>query len=443
MSRVALSACLIVVDAVAPPDAEAMFQEFEGKFSRNYASSEREARFAIFKENLKRIDDLKQNEQGSATYSHLTPFADLSEQEFMARRGYKAHDRPVRSKVAGVRASDLPSDFDWRPQGAVNPIKDQGQCGSCWAFATVANIEGAAFVSTGQLLSLSEQELVDCDTAKGTDTHGDAFGPDEGCDGGLPEWAYADMIDQNFGLELESDYPYRGTNGKCQANAAQERAFVGEWTDLSQDEDELAAALMQYGPLALGINAATMQFYEGGVANPASFLCNPKALDHGVSAVAFGVDGSQKYWTIRNSWGASWGEEGYYRIIRGTGACGLNTAMTTALNVTIAGVPPSPAPTPPAPTPPAPTPPAPSPSPPAPTPPAPTPPPAPSPGPSPARGNCDSEAIADQGTCESTLDMTSGDPCQWCYLSGLDMGFCVTPAEGTAGCNGRMALVAV
>jgi len=279
-----------------------------------------------------------------------------------------------------VRVGNLPTDFDWRTGGAVNPVKDQGQCGSCWAFATVANIEGAAFVATGQLLSLSEQELMDCDKAKGTDTHGQPFGPNEGCDGGLPEWAYADMIDQQLGLESEADYPYRGSDGKCRVSGTQERAFVGEWTDLSQDEDEIASALMQHGPLALGINSATMQFYDGGVADPASWMCPPN-LDHGVSFVGFGTAGSQKYWVIRNSWGSSWGEQGYYRIVRGTGACGLNTAATTALNVTVAGVAPTPLPPTPGPVPLPPTP-APIPVPPTPVPPTPVPtPPTPQPMP--------------------------------------------------------------
>jgi cathepsin F len=435
MSRIAVGACFVALGAATNPDVEAKFREFEAKFGKNYAASEREARLAVFQDNLKKINELQLTEQGTAIYSHLTPFADLSEEEFSVRRGYKGRSQRVRSSVASPRTSDLPSDFDWRPQGAVNSVKDQGQCGSCWAFATVANIEGAGFVSTGQLLSLSEQELVDCDTAKGTDTHGDAFGPDEGCNGGLPEWAYADMIDQNLGLELESEYPYTGRDGTCHATADKEKAFVGEWTDLSTDEDEIAAALMQYGPLALGINAGPMQFYAGGVANPPAALCNPEALDHGVSFVAFGVDGSQKYWTIRNSWGAAWGESGYYRIVRGTGACGLNTAVTTALNVTIGGAPPTPPP-PPTPTPPAPTPtpPAPTPTPPAPTPtpPAPTP-----PAPSPAPGFCADPRIEDQPTCESTIDSKSGEPCGWCFLSGLQMGFCTTQ-DDLDGCNGIM-----
>jgi len=408
MPRILAIACLGALGASVSPDVEEKFQEFEAQFGKNYATGEREARLVIFQQNLKRIDELQQGEQGSAKYSHLTQFADLSEKEFSTRQGYHGRSQNVGSNVPSSDTRDLPSDFDWRPQGAVNSIKDQGQCGSCWAFATVANIEGAGYVSTGKLVSLSEQDLMDCDAATGTDTHGDKYGPDAGCGGGLPKWAYADMIDNKFGLELESEYPYtgaKGPKGNCHATATKEVAFVGEWTDLSQDEDQLAAALMQYGPLALGINAATMQFYSGGVANPPSYQCDPKALDHGVSAVAFGTDGGQKYWTIRNSWGASWGEQGYYRIIRGTGACGLNTAMTTALNVTISGAAPTPTP-PPAPTPP--------PTPVPPTPPAPTPAPTPSPSPSPGPGpSC--EGDTSQASCEA-------DGCKWCeYPFG---GFC-------------------
>lgn len=434
MPRVSAIACLASLGVAVSPDVEEKFQEFEAQFGKNYATSDREARLAVFQKNLIRIDELQQSEQGSATYSHLTPFADLSEEEFSARQGFKGQSKNAHSTVSTMKR-DLPSDFDWRPKGAVNPIKDQGQCGSCWAFATVANIEGAGFVTTGQLVSLSEQDLMDCDTQTGTDTHGDAYGPDDSCDGGLPEWAYASMIDNNFGLELESEYPYTASKGSCHATVDKEKAFVGEWTDLSQDEDDLAADLMQYGPLALGINAATLQFYSGGVTDPPSYQCDPKALDHGVSAVAFGIDGGQKYWTIRNSWGGSWGEQGYFRIIRGTGSCGLNTAMTTALNVTLSGATPTPPP-PPSPTPP------PTPVPP-PTPPAPSPAPTPSPSPSPVSHRCDDETIEDQATCEGFVDVTSGSPCQWCYLSGLGFGYCVTPEEGTGGCNGMTSAVAV
>merc|ERR1712023_61792 len=133
---------------------------------------------------------------------------------------------------------------------------------------------------------MGEQELVDCDKKTGN----------EGCSGGLPTNAFKDLVDQKLGMELESDYPYKGSNDQCSAESAKEKVFVSGYKVVDgTDEDQLAAALMQYGPLAIGINAGPMQWYMGGVAN------------------------AKKYWKIKNSWGEGWGEKGYYRIIRGTG----------------------------------------------------------------------------------------------------------------------------
>merc|ERR1712232_578482 len=125
-----------------------------------------------------------------------------------------------------LEATDLPDSFDWRSKGAVNAVKNQAQCGSCWAFATVANIEGAGYVENKKLVSLSEQELVDCDKKTG----------DQGCQGGLPSNAYKDMIQQNLGLELESSYAYTGRDGTCKATAAAEKAFISGWQPISTDE---------------------------------------------------------------------------------------------------------------------------------------------------------------------------------------------------------------
>merc|ERR1712083_945004 len=133
---------------------------------------------------------------------------------------------------------------------------------------------------------------------------------------------------------MGSAYPYKGDDGTCQARSSAEKAFITGYQLISKDEDQIAAALMKYGPLAIGINAGPMQWYGGGIANPWSFLCNPKSLDHGVAIVGFGTQGSEKFWIIRNSWGVGWGEKGYYRIIRGVGKCGLNTMVTTATGVT-------------------------------------------------------------------------------------------------------------
>merc|ERR550514_142582 len=264
-----------------------------------------------------------------AQYSHLTPFADWTQKEFLAQNNFRmdlASEAASSPMAPDLPTDDLPAAFDWREKGAVNEVKNQGQCGSCWAFATVANIEGVNFLKTGKLLSLSEQELVDCDKKTGN----------EGCQGGLPLKAYQDMVDNKIGLESESDYPYAAADGKtCKATQAKEQVFISNYTQVSKNETQIQAALVKYGPLAIGINAGPMQFYFGGIANPWKILCNPKALDHGVALVGFGtgstiLHGERDYWVIRNSWGPSWGEKGYYRLIRNTGACGMNQMVTTA-----------------------------------------------------------------------------------------------------------------
>lgn len=141
------------------------------------------------------------------------------------------------------------------------------------------------------------------------------------------------MINHKMGLELESAYPYTARNGNCKASAGKEKAFISSWKQISTNVQQIAAAVQQYGPLAIGINANTMQTYMGGVANPSRIMCNPQSLDHGVAIVGFGAANGKNYWKIRNSWGTSWGERGYYRIVRGSGACGLNTDVTTAQGV--------------------------------------------------------------------------------------------------------------
>merc|ERR1711972_904593 len=243
-----------------------------------------------------------QSLDSSAEYSHRTVFADWTVEEFSARNLLRPALRDTTfAQQDQIHNTSLPDSFDWRQKGAVNDVKNQGTWGSCWAFSTVANIEGVNFVKTQKLLSLSEQQLVDCDKKS-----------DQGCQGGLPSNAFEYLISTKTGLE------------------ADELVFVSSWKQISTDENQIAAALVQYGPLSIGINAGPMQWYSGGIADPWSILCNPKSLDHGVAIVGYGSE-PKKYWTIRNSWGPSWGEEGYYRIVRGKGKCGLNTDVTTAV----------------------------------------------------------------------------------------------------------------
>jgi len=293
-----------------------------------YESEEEELkRFKAFLATHARVAKLNALDTGSAVYSHMTKFADLTEEEFKASKlsclntdlrdeaEEKAHE------LAPMHG-DTPDSWDWREHGAVNDVQDQGQCGSCWAFGTVANIEGAYQVQTGgELMKLSEQELVDCSRS------------DMGCNGGLPSRAYGDMIKNHMGLELESAYPYHsgsdGARSKCTADPNLEKMFINDWKSISSDEDQIVQALYAYGPLAIGINAAYLQTYQSGVMNP--WWCNPLALDHAVVLVGYGAEGSTKSWTIRNSWAANWGEKGYFRIVRGKGKCGLNRTVTTAL----------------------------------------------------------------------------------------------------------------
>eukprot|EP00933_Yihiella_yeosuensis_P004470 TRINITY_DN108840_c0_g1_i1.p1 TRINITY_DN108840_c0_g1~~TRINITY_DN108840_c0_g1_i1.p1 ORF type:complete len:353 (-),score=65.29 TRINITY_DN108840_c0_g1_i1:115-1173(-) len=323
----------ISLDASHEISAEGRFKEFLEATFKNYSADEAKDRLTTFSRNLDLIRHIQAVETGSATYSHLSPFADLAPEEFSKRHGflYRSAKKSEAELQDSLDTSALPGDFDWVEKGAVNPVKNQGMCGSCWAFSTVANIEGAGFVTTGKLISLSEQELVDCDKKTG----------DLGCGGGLPSNAFKDMIASKFGLELESDYPYAGTRGgKCTWNPAKEVAFISGWKTIAPDENQMAAALVKYGPLSIGINAGPMQWYMGGIAHPLKLLCNPTSIDHGVAIVGFGTGKSWRgkelpYWKIRNSWGAFWGEKGYYRVFRGSNVCGLTSMVTTATGVTL------------------------------------------------------------------------------------------------------------
>lgn len=299
-----------------------MFQEFEEKFEKEYEDdTKRLERYFVFLENLAEIEIMKLKDP-SARYSHLTPLADMSYAEYSRRNNLHKQDTfdaSVTPVLDELPLDDVPEKFDWIAKGGVNEVKDQGQCGSCWAFATVANIEGTFFNQGGKLYSLSEQELVSCDKT------------DQGCNGGLPSNAVKWLIAKHHGLELEKDYNYDGEDEPCTIDKSKERVFVNNWVQVHKGkEDQMAAALVKYGPLAIGINAMFMQFYFGGIANPPPMLCNPQQLDHGVTIVGYDEQDSQAYWIIRNSWGSGWGESGYYWIVRGSGACGLDQMVTTA-----------------------------------------------------------------------------------------------------------------
>lgn len=297
------------------------FVEFKRKHRKAYATrDEEQRRFGIFRENMKKAQAYQMLDHGSATYG-ASVFADLTQEEFRARylskRPWDLSQRPS-VEAAAAPIGDLPASFDWREKGAVTEVKNQGSCGSCWAFSTTGNIEGQWFIAKKQLVDLSEQELVDCDKV------------DEGCNGGLPSQAYLE-IERLGGLMTESDYPYKGSNQQCKFNKEKVAVYINSSVAISKDENEIAAWLVQNGPISIGINANAMQFYLGGVSHPWKVFCNPNHLDHGVLIVGYGSKGTEPYWIIKNSWGTIWGEKGYYLVYRGDGTCGLNTMCTSAL----------------------------------------------------------------------------------------------------------------
>jgi len=251
----------------------------------------------------------------------------------------------------------IPESWDWRDKGAVSPVRDQGSLGTCWAFSTAQNIEGQRFLKFGVLEQLSVEQLIECDASADV-SRGWA---DCGMFGGWPYLGFQYLMKAG-GIFSEKDYPYCAGEGKClpcmprnydlklcgdhsdlfcKANNTQGQKLEGlcnpksgfavsirDWTRFSQDEREIADALVRTGPLSVLVNADSLQYYSGGIVDADS--CDPTELDHAVLLVGYGSEDGQDYWIIKNSWGSSWGEQGYFRLARGSGACGVNQEVVTA-----------------------------------------------------------------------------------------------------------------
>ena len=314
---------LLAVALCLKPDLEfdresyAKFQKFIKDYGKKYNSVEEYmARFRVFKDNLSRI-----NANGSSNFG-VTKFSDMTENEFA--RKYLNLDITILNtikfdKVNVQKRNDLPENFNWMDQQALGPIKDQGSCGSCWAFSTVANIEGLYKVKKNETYILSEQNLVDCDD-----------NGDQGCNGGIMENSFA-WIEKNGGLNTEKDYPYKGYDQSCKQDTEKLVAKITGFEILDDDDEEVIKSyLVETAPLAIALNANPLQFYSGGILDLTKAQCNPAGLNHAVTLVGYGVENGKDYWIVRNSWGKTWGEKGYFRIARGKGTCGINTYISTA-----------------------------------------------------------------------------------------------------------------
>mmetsp|Transcript_53954 Transcript_53954/g.106476 ORF Transcript_53954/g.106476 Transcript_53954/m.106476 type:complete len:469 (+) Transcript_53954:67-1473(+) len=323
------------------------FEEFIAEHGKRYADdAEYNARFETFAENLRFIET--ENAKGTNSYRlGVTQFADMAREEF--RMHYLGYKRPLEGvedmpHLGTFTRSDkpLPEEWDWEGEGAVTEVKNQGQCGSCWSFSTTGALEGAWKIASGSLVSLSEQQLVDCSQAFG----------EQGCNGGMMDAAFK-YVKQN-GLDTEESYSYRAKGGTCAASSGQTgippKAVIGYKDVKPQDEKALMEAVYQQ-PVSIAIEAdkPKFQLYKGGVLTDTEDVCGTN-LDHGVLVVGFGTEDGQPYWRVKNSWGPLWGEKGYIRLARGvagTGECGILSEPSFPIVEAKPG--PAPGPSPPAP----------------------------------------------------------------------------------------------
>jgi len=326
------------------------FSEFMARFNKTYAVNEKSERFRNFQENLKRIE--KQNENSKHAKFGINKFSDMSAEEFaqtmlMPKVSAKALatscllngiTSPAYSK-SQVKA--LPTSWDWTAKGAVTPVKNQGQCGSCWTFSVTGCMEGQWFLKGNKLTSFSEQNIVDC-------SHGCCYLPgygnvcNQGCNGGWQWNAYFDIVGWG-GIETEAEYPYQGITGECQMKKSKLMAPIKNYTCLSTTtkaatDDQMMAYVYAHGPISIALDATLLMSYEGGIIDPffPSWECDPSQLDHALLIVGWGQERNwigemTNYWYVKNSWGADWGDNGYFLLAQGYNLCGINEAVSAAI----------------------------------------------------------------------------------------------------------------
>jgi len=337
-----------------------------------HSEKEWHLRKSIFNKNALLVKEMQRSDP-HVVYDITGPFADLELEEFtsklMPKRTVPA---TLEENREHLHVTDLPDSFDWEQKGLVAPVRNQKALGSCWAVSTAEAVEGQVAKTTGKLVPMSPEQLVECDASSDSSCAGGKGCADCGMFGGWPYLAYQ-FLQKAGGMFSEADWPYykegmfpcmpkgynkgfcgnhddlycranstkgQGPQGLCHATSGFTTPVTG-WRSLSSDEAELAAQLVQYGPLSVLILADGLQFYHSGVWTGGVLGCKPDpeegilGLDHAVLLVGFGKDHNilgqvKPYWRLKNSWGTSWGEHGFFRLDRGTGRCGVNLAATVA-----------------------------------------------------------------------------------------------------------------
>jgi len=346
--KITVAACIVSASAFSGDELLVKFEAWKKEQGKSYATNEALTKaMTAFAANEEIINT--HNAKGlSYTLGHNN-FSDMTWDEFRSTHmseifTNKAPKNMNRVHLKGIGQPEADA-VDWVAKGAVTPVKNQQRCGSCWAFSTTGSMEGAYQLATGKLQSFSEEDLVQCD-----------HNGDQGCQGGLMDNAF-EWIQKN-GICTEDSYPYTsgsGVTGTCKTTCTPVATNTGHKDVAAKDEDALKSAVAQT-PVSVAIEAdkSAFQLYKSGVLDSSS--CGT-TLDHGVLVVGYGTDGKD-YWKVKNSWGATWGESGYLRMVRGKNMCGIAQQPSYPTGVKAMGpVPPSPGPSP---TPPSPSPPSPS-----------------------------------------------------------------------------------
>ncbi|XP_030026241.2 cathepsin L-like proteinase [Manduca sexta] len=292
------------------------FRRFTTQHKKVYGEDEHEMRKSIFHENWKQV--VEHNNKNLGYKLELNKYADWTDEEFAVLTGLRPSDRdfgavpfPHTDKEVEAIVQDLPEEFDLRMEGVITPVKNQGSCGSCWAFCTVAAVEGAlALRNGGRNLDLSEQALVDC-----------AWGFDaQGCDGGAPNGGMKYVLEHGVPTEMEYG-PYMAKNGFCEAYNMSKVFHINGFGQVTpRNANAMKVVLNKYGPAVVGVHAGTpMKFYSSGIFYDVT--CEGRRQNHGVTLVGYGIRDGEMYWIVKNSWGEDWGEDGYILISANNNNC--------------------------------------------------------------------------------------------------------------------------
>ncbi|RXG55065.1 Cathepsin L [Armadillidium vulgare] len=331
--------CLLLMSIVGSfafsPFASVYLEEWETykiKYDKNYSRVEDGLRMKAYLDHKMKVANHNQRYyEGKETFRiKVNKFSDMFPHERQHMNGIKFNTKKtVKNVVTFIpphKDVQFPKSIDWRKSGAVTEVKNQADCGSCWAFSVTGSLEGQHFRKTGKLVSLSEQNLVDCVVVDGTRFD---------CNGGDMADTF-DYIKNNGGIDTEESYPYNATTGTCHFNKENVGATDKGHVNIKQfNEDDLLKAVATVGPVSVAIQATDLfQFYGDGIFyDPSCDSMNDRVLNHAVLVVGYGTSESgHAYWLVKNSWGADWGMDGYLMMSRNKGNnCGIATMASYPL----------------------------------------------------------------------------------------------------------------